>query len=109
MKQSNTPEEYLAPEKPSKSEIKRRLEARQYLAEEISQMPDKWKLMPIPERLLDALKQTPNVRTHGGIRRHIQYLGKIMGAMSETEAEEDKLFWETYDNLTKYLIEQTNC
>ena len=83
MKQSNTPEEYLAPEKPSKSEIKRRLEARQYLAEEISQMPDKWKLMPIPERLLDALKQTPNVRTHGGIRRHIQYLGKIMGAMSE--------------------------
>jgi ribosome-associated protein len=87
MKQSNTPEEYSTPEKPSKSEIKRRLEARQYLAEEISQMPDKWKLMPIPERLLDALKQTPNVRTHGGIRRHIQYLGKIMGAMSEAEVD----------------------
>jgi len=77
----------LAPEKPSKSEIKRRLEARQYLAEEISQMPDKWKLMPIPERLLDALKETPNVRSHGGVRRHIQYLGKIMGAMSETEVD----------------------
>ena len=87
MKQSNTPEEYLAPGKPSKSEIKRRLEARQYLAEEISQMSDKWKLMPIPERLLDALKQTPNVRTHGGIRRHIQYFGKIMGAMSEEEVD----------------------
>jgi ribosome-associated protein len=87
MKQSNPPEEYLAPEKPSKSEIKRRLEARQYLAEEISQMPDKWKLMPIPERLLDALKETPNVRSHGGVRRHIQYLGKIMGAMSETEVD----------------------
>ena len=43
--------------------------------------------MPIPERLLDALKQTPNVRTHGGIRRHIQYLGKIMGAMSEEEVD----------------------
>jgi ribosome-associated protein len=87
MKQSNTPEEYSAPEKPSKSEIKRRLEARQYLAEEISQMPDKWKQMPIPERLLDALKETPNVRSHGGIRRHIQYLGKIMGTMSEEEVD----------------------
>ena len=30
-------------------------------------------------------------------------------AMTEKEQEEDKLFWETYDNLTKYLLEQTNC
>lgn len=30
-------------------------------------------------------------------------------AMSETEAEEDKLFWETYDELTKYLSTKTNC
>lgn len=31
------------------------------------------------------------------------------GKMTEDEAEEDKLFWETYDNLTKYLTEKTNC
>ena len=31
------------------------------------------------------------------------------GKMSEAEAEEDKLFWETYDNLTKYLSTKTNC
>jgi len=31
------------------------------------------------------------------------------GAMSETEAEEDRLFWETYDELTKYLSTRTNC
>ena len=30
-------------------------------------------------------------------------------AMTEEEAEEDKLFWETYDSLTKYLAEKTNC
>lgn len=30
-------------------------------------------------------------------------------ALSEIEAEEDKLFWETYDNLTKYLSTKTNC
>ena len=31
------------------------------------------------------------------------------GAMTATEAEEDKLFWETYDELTKYLSTKTNC
>lgn len=30
-------------------------------------------------------------------------------ALTEIEAEEDKLFWETYDNLTKYLSTKTNC
>lgn len=30
-------------------------------------------------------------------------------ALTESEAEEDKMFWETYDELTKYLSEQSNC
>ena len=30
-------------------------------------------------------------------------------ALTEAEQEEDKMFWETYDNLTKYLSERTNC
>jgi len=30
-------------------------------------------------------------------------------ALTEAEADEDKMFWETYDNLTKYLSERTNC
>ena len=30
-------------------------------------------------------------------------------ALTETEQEEDRLFWETYDNFTKFLAEQTNC
>jgi 5'-3' exonuclease len=29
--------------------------------------------------------------------------------MTETESEEDKLFWEAYDELTKYLAAKTNC
>jgi 5'-3' exonuclease len=31
------------------------------------------------------------------------------GKMTEQEADDDKLFWETYDSLTKYLSEKTNC
>jgi 5'-3' exonuclease len=30
-------------------------------------------------------------------------------ALTESEAEEDRLFWETYDQLTEYLCERTNC
>ena len=30
-------------------------------------------------------------------------------ALTDLEQEEDALFWETYDNLTKYLSEKTNC
>lgn len=30
-------------------------------------------------------------------------------ALTEAEAEEDRMFWETYDNLTTYLKERTNC
>ena len=88
MKQSNHPEEDQAFEKPSKSEIKRRLEARHNLAEEISQLtPDKWTQMPLPEDFLEALNETPHVRSHGGIRRHIAYLGKLMGGLEEVEVQ----------------------
>jgi 5'-3' exonuclease len=30
-------------------------------------------------------------------------------ALTESEAEEDKMFWEAFDNLTKYLSDRTNC
>jgi len=30
-------------------------------------------------------------------------------ALTEQESDEDKMFWETYDSLTKYLGEKTNC
>ena len=30
-------------------------------------------------------------------------------ALTEAEQEEDRMFWETYDELTKYLAGQTNC
>jgi 5'-3' exonuclease len=30
-------------------------------------------------------------------------------ALTEIEQEEDRLFWEAYDNLTKYLRDNTNC
>jgi 5'-3' exonuclease len=30
-------------------------------------------------------------------------------ALTEAESEEDKMFWESYDSLTKYLSERTNC
>lgn len=34
---------------------------------------------------------------------------ELRQAATEAEQEEDRLFWETYDELTKYLAESTNC
>ena len=33
----------------------------------------------------------------------------VRAALTEAEAEEDTMFWEAFDNLTKYLSERTNC
>lgn len=38
-----------------------------------------------------------------------RHRAEARAAQTATEQEEDRLFWETYDNLTKYLSEQTNC
>lgn len=85
MSQDYFDDEYI--DKPSKSEIKRRLEARQNLAEEMSKLSkDQWARLPLTDELREALLETPNVRSHGGIRRHIQFMGKLMGQLTEEEA-----------------------
>ena len=34
---------------------------------------------------------------------------EVREAMSETDAEEDKIFWETFDDFKEYIHEKTNC
>ncbi len=71
---------------PSKSELKRQMAERQKLAEALSMLAiDALKSIPIDEDLRDAIAQTPRVRSFEGIRRHKQYLGKRMRALSEDD------------------------
>ena len=71
-------------QEPSKSELKRQMAERQKLAEALSKLgADSLKTIPMDESLRDAIAQTSRIRSFEGIRRHKQYLGKLMRALSE--------------------------
>jgi ribosome-associated protein len=72
---SDNDDEYL-----SKSELKRRMSARQALGERLVELPDK-QLAQIPiddERLLTAISEARTIRSHSARRRHLQFIGKLM-------------------------------
>lgn len=67
-------------EGPSKSEVKRQMLALQALGEELANLSDK-QLAQLPiqdERLLAAIRETRNIRSKNALRRHRQFIGKLM-------------------------------
>lgn len=64
---------------PSKSQIKREMEALQSLGEElIALSSDTLKKFDLPEQLLTALLDAKKITSNGAIRRQRQYIGKLM-------------------------------
>jgi ribosome-associated protein len=67
-------------EGPSKSARKREMTARQDLGEALCELSDK-ELARIPiedEDLLTAIQETTRIKHHSALRRHRQYIGKLM-------------------------------
>ena len=67
-------------EAPSKSELKRRMLARQAIGESLVALTDK-QLARIPitdERLAQAIREARQIRSNSARRRHLQYIGKLM-------------------------------
>ncbi len=63
----------------SKSEIKRQMTALQKLGEElIGLSKDKLDKLNLPENLRDAVDQAKRITAHGGLRRQMQYIGRLM-------------------------------
>ena len=63
----------------SKSEIKRQMTALQKLGEELVGLPkDKLDKLSLPENLRDAVDQAKRITAHGGLRRQMQYIGRLM-------------------------------
>ncbi|RLQ21921.1 DUF615 domain-containing protein [Seongchinamella sediminis] len=72
-------EEELA-EGPSKSAVKRQMHALQDLGKTLSELNDK-QLAQLPiedEKLLEALRETRRIRSKNALKRHLQYVGKLM-------------------------------
>lgn len=67
------------PEKPSKTQRKREMEALQTLGESLLAYPiAKLKAIPLPDELLKALEETRHLSMRKAGRRQMQYIGRLM-------------------------------
>ena len=73
-------------EGPSKSELKRQMTERQKLAEVLAALSsDALKTIPLDEAIKAAIAETNKIKSFEAIRRHKQYLGKLMRFLDEEE------------------------
>jgi len=73
---------------PSKSELKRQMTERQKLAEVLAALSsDALKSIPMDDLIKTAIAETPKIKSFEAIRRHKQYLGKLMRFLNEEELE----------------------
>lgn len=64
---------------PSKSQLKREMQALQELGEQLAALPKhRIDVLDIPSTLRDALRELQRIHAHEGRRRHVQYIGKLM-------------------------------
>ena len=70
---------------PSRSQLKREAEALQDLGAELVKLKtSQLETIPMPERLRDAVMEARRIKSHGALRRQMQFVGKVM---REVEAE----------------------
>lgn len=63
----------------SKSQLKRESEALQALGEALVELPaSKLAKIPMPGNLADAVAEARRIKAHGGRKRQLQYIGKLM-------------------------------
>ncbi len=73
-------------DRPSKSQLKRDMQALQDLGRALVELPkDALKRMPMPEKLDDAVRETRRITDHEGKRRQLQYVGRVMRLLDETQ------------------------
>ena len=85
---NRTPKLVEADEGPSKSELKRQMTERQKLAEVLAALSsDALKTIPLDEAIKVAIAETNQIKSFEAIRRHKQYLGKLMRFLDEEELD----------------------
>ncbi len=83
-------------ERPSKSELKRQMNALQELgAALIAEPRDRVKRVPMPEDVRDAILECQLIKDHEGRRRQMQFVGKKMRTL---DAEEIAVIQRTIDS-----------
>lgn len=82
--------------RPSKSQLKREMEARQQLGERLLELEQKQLTeLELPEELIEAVLLAKRIKAHGGRYRQLQYIGKLMRAI---DSEPIDAFFKARDN-----------
>jgi len=83
-------------DRPSKSQLKREMEALQKLGEAlVAESRDRVKRVPMPEDVRDAILECQQIKDHEGRRRQMQYVGKKMRTL---DADEIAVIQKTIDS-----------
>jgi ribosome-associated protein len=76
-------------ERPSKSSRKRAAHAAQALGERLIALKESDLVrLPIPETLLDAVRDARRIKARGGLSRQKQYIGKLMRDLDAAAIED---------------------
>lgn len=99
-KKTNTPIDLindadLDDEPISKTQLKAEADAQQALGVRLSELPkDKLAKLDLPEELLRAIQETKKITANGAIRRHRQYLGRLMRDIDTAPIVEQLARWD---------------
>ena len=89
-------------ERPSKSEMKRQVNALQDLgAALIAEPRDRVKRVPMPEDVREAILECQLITNHEGRRRALQYVGKKMRSLDEAEVAAIQRAIDSWKGLSK--------
>jgi ribosome-associated protein len=73
----------------SKSQRKRDMHALQVLGKELVNLSkEHFSKLDLPEELYDAISEARNIRSHGALKRQLQYIGKRMRAVDADQIRE---------------------
>lgn len=89
-------------DRPSKSELKRQMNDLQKLGEQLVAEPrDRVKRTPMPEELRDAILMCQSITDHGGRRRQLQFVGKMMRKLDDEEVAVIQRTIESWKGMSK--------
>jgi ribosome-associated protein len=89
-------------DRPSKSQVKREMQALQDLGVALVALPkDALKRMPMPEKLDEAVREARRITDHEGKRRQIQYVGRVMRSLLDSETAALRTALDSYNGVNK--------
>lgn len=89
-------------DRPSKSQLKRDMTALQKLgADLVAEPKERVMRVPMPEDVRDAILECQGIKDHEGRRRQLQYVGKKMRTLEESEVEAIQKTIDSWRGLSK--------